>query len=600
MMERAGIGLARSEPRMGYIGARKFPWDDMKRRTIAVITAGAALAAGVAVAVHAIRTVRTIAPSGRRSTTTFAVRVTDRGVPVAARVVLRDGRGEALHMGNLDLYGRRQGAAACVIAPGVVGSWDGLILGYGAGEVPVGVDRCVPSPAIPYGRYHVVAWRGIEYERFEGEVDLSEGRGRVELAIALDRAWTPHGVLAADLHVHARASNDSRMPNPQRVIAQAAAGVQVVGLSDHNVNGDLDAEIAELRLDGVIASIASDELTSEQLHVGVYPVQIARGAPRGGAPSGSAIDERSEAAGGGAPASSAGGAGGSVPRGIEKASAQQLFELAHAMPGDPIVQLNHPRFRVTALYDGAGWDGVAWPPPFPLGFDAVEVLAGYTAFNAPGDRRFDDGVRDFYTLVDHGHLVAPLGNSDTHDLNWVLDGTTRSYVYVDDPRLAPFDEAGFIAAIRARRVVATSGPWLDVEVAAARGATPTVGPGQGLHARRTAWVDVTVSAARFVRVDRIRITVGSPAGPVLAQVVEVPAGQRSHRWAGAVELEDADTWIGVTADGDTPLPLEQTGSYQKDRWNRAGVTPFAIASPVLIDADGDGHWKRGDADLVLR
>ncbi len=67
----------------------------------------------------------------------------------------------------------------------------------------------------------------------------------------------------------------------------------------------------------------------------------------------------------------------------------------------------------------------SWPPPFPLQFDAVEVLAGYTAFNAPGDRRFDDGVRDFYTLVDHGVLVAPLGNSDTHDLNWVLDGTTR-------------------------------------------------------------------------------------------------------------------------------------------------------------------------------
>jgi hypothetical protein len=323
----------------------------------------------------------------------------------------------------------------------------------------------------------------------------------------------------------------------------------------------------------VIASIASDELTAEELHVGVYPVEVVRGAPRGGAPSGAAIG---------------------------KAGARELFDLAHAMPGHPIVQLNHPRFRVTALYDGARWDGVAWPPPFPLGFDAVEVLAGYTAFNIPGDRRFDDGVRDFYTLVDHGHLVAPLGNSDTHDLNWVLDGTTRSYVYVDDPRTSPFDQAGFIAAIRARRVVATSGPWLDVEVAAKKGATPTVGPGQALHASHTAWVEVTVSHARFVQVDRIRITVGSPGGPALAEAIDVPAGLGSYHWAGAVTLGDADTWIGVTADGDTPLPVEQTGSYQQDRWNRPGTTPFAIASPILIDVDGDGHWKRGDADLVLR
>ncbi len=542
-----------------------------RRLAIAAIAVAATGAAAVGVAVWWPRVVRTTQLAVGRSTT-FAVRVTDRGAPVAARVLLLDAQGAPLHMGNLDLYGKRQGAAACAIAPGVVASWDGLILGLGTAEIPVGADRCVPSPAIPHGRYKVVAWRGIEYERFEGEVDLSAGRGRVDLAIALERAWAPQGVLAADLHVHARASNDSTLPNPQRVIAQAAAGVQVVGLSDHNASGDLDAEITALRLDGVIASIASNELTTDQLHVGVYPVQVARGTPRGGAPAGASIAH---------------------------ADARQLFELAHAMPGNPIVQLNHPRFRVTALYDGTGWNGVAWPPPFPLQFDAVEVLAGYTAFNVPGDRRFDDGARDFYTLVDHGHLVAPLGNSDTHDLNWVLDGSTRSYVYVDDPRLSPFDEAGFIAAIRARRVVATSGPWLDIEAATARAATPTVGPGQALRATHTAWLDITLWQARFVHVDRIRITVGAPAGPALANTIDVPANVRSHHWAGAIEIGDADTWIGVTADGDTPLPLEQTGSYQKDRWNRPGVTPFAIASPILIDADGDGRWKRGDADLAL-
>jgi hypothetical protein len=543
----------------------------MTRRTALVAVALAlALAAASVVAIRALRT--PTSSVSRPSTTTLALRVTDRGAPVAARVVLLDARGVPLRMGNLDVYGRRQGAAACVIAPDVIGSWDGLILGRGAAEVPVGADRCVPSPAIPYGRYRVVAWRGIEYERFEGEVDLSEGRGRVELAIALERAWTPHGVLAADLHVHARASNDSTLPNPQRVIAQVAAGIQVVALSDHNSHGDLDAEIAELGLGDVIASIASNELTAEALHLGVYPVQVQRGAPRGGAPAAATV---------------------------EHASPEQLLELARALPGHPIVQLNHPRFRVTALYDGTGWDGMTWPPPFPLGFDAVEVLAGYTAFNAPGDRRFDDSARDFYTLIDHGRLVAPLGNSDTHDLNWVLDGSTRNYVYVEDPRLSPFDEAGFLAAIRARRVVATSGPWLDVEAAAARGATPTVGPGQVLRAPGRAWLDITLSQARFVHVERIRITVGGLPGPVLATTIDVPANARTHHWAGAIELPDRDSWIGVIADGDTPLPLEQTGSYQKDRWNRPGVTPFAIASPILVDADGDGRWKRGDADLAL-
>src|SRR5574337_430875 len=91
----------------------------------------------------------------RTSTTTLVLAVTDRGAPVGARVLLVDDHGQPLHMGNLDLYGKRQGAAACAIAPGVVASWDGLSLATGSGEVPVGADPCVPSPAIPYGHYKV-------------------------------------------------------------------------------------------------------------------------------------------------------------------------------------------------------------------------------------------------------------------------------------------------------------------------------------------------------------------------------------------------------------------------------------------------------------
>ncbi len=503
--------------------------------------------------------------------TTLSVEITDGTEHVGARVLLFDASGEPLHMGNIDLYGARQGAAACAIVTGVVASWDGLIIGSGRADIPVGIDACVPSPAIPYGRYKVWAWRGVEYERWEGEVDLSAGRGRVELKISLERAWTPVGTLAADLHVHARASADSTVPNPQRVIAQVAAGIQVIALSDHNTNGDLDQEIADLGFESVVASIASNELTANAFHIGVYPVVVDHTKPNGGAP---------------------------AKEVVEKANATQLFEIAHAMPGNPIVQVNHPRFRVTALYDGTGWNGVSWPPPFPLAFDAVEVLAGYSAFNVPNDRRFDDGVRDFYTMIDHGHLIAPLGNSDTHDLNWVLDGTTRSYVFVDEPGTAPLDEAAFIAAIRARRVVATSGPWLDVE--ATVGDAPSAGPGQWVRATGgTVKLDIELSQARFVKVERIRITIGGPTGPVLAQTIDVPANVRTHRWTGDVVVGTADTWIGVTADGDTALPLALTGSYQRDKWKRDGVTPFAIASPILVDADGDGRWKRGDADRAL-
>ena len=463
------------------------------------------------------------------------VRVTDRGVPVGARVLLFDAAGAALHMGAIDMYGQRQSAAACAFAPGVIGTWDGIVLAYGRGEVPVGADRCAPSPAIPYGRYKVWAWRGIEYERWEGEVDLSAGRGQVELAIALERAWQPRGALAADMHVHAHDSNDSTMPDVQRVAAQVAAGIQVIGLSNHNSNGDATAAIHELGLDAVVASIPSNEVTSESMHVGIYPAV-------GPAP----------------PADQ-----------VVRADPAHLFALLRALPGHPIIQINHPRFRYQSLFDTAMWNGTSWPPPFPLEFDAVEVVPGYAAFNVPGDRRLDDGLRDFYTLIDHGKLVAPMGGSDSHDFNWVLDGTGRTYVFA----AWPFDQAAYVAAIRARRTVATSGPWLDVAVAAKQGA-PGVGPGEHVVPDGGAvWVDITVSQARWMQVERIRIEVGGRP----TQTIAVPAGPRSFHWQGAVTVGAADTFVGVAADGDAAMPLEFTGTYQRDKWKHPGVTPFAVA-----------------------
>jgi hypothetical protein len=513
-------------------------------------------------------------PPRKKSTTTLSITVTDQGKPVGARVLLFDANNQPVRIGAIDLYGKRQGAAACAIADSVVGSWDGIILANGTAEIPIGVDACQPSPAIPYGQYHVWAWRGIEYEKWEGDVNLHEDQGKVTLNIALDRAWIPHGTIAADLHVHAHASNDSTMPNPQRVIAQLAAGIQVVALTDHNVNGDLDAEIEQLGVGDRIASIAGNELTSNNQHINVYPVPYDRNVPAGGAP----------------PAA-----------GIIDATAATVFNLARTMKTNPIIQVNHPRFRVGSLYDIAGWNGVTWPPPFPTTFDAVEVLAGYSAFNVEGDRRLDDGVRDLYTFYDHGHLIIPVANSDTHDLNWVLDGTARTYVFTDDTRTNPFDEANFIAALRSRRTVATTGPWLDVEAAAREGATPTVGPGDALVPDAGGvFLDITLSQTKWVHCERIRITVGGLDGPKLVQQIEVPADARTHHWTGNIEVGGQDTWIGVTADGDTAMPLEFTGTYQKDKWGRAGVTPFALISPILVDADNDGRWKRGDADLSLR
>jgi hypothetical protein len=507
---------------------------------------------------------------------TFSITVTDGvgGPPVPARVLLWDGD-EPVRWGKNELYGGvRQAKGACEPAPGVLGTWNGLVLANGQGRIPVGAagGTCEPLPA---GRYRVWAWRGFEHERWEGEVTLSSGD--TALTIPLERAWSAEGTLAADMHVHAASSNDSGLADRWRVMAQAAAGIQVIVLSDHAVNGDLDAAIAELGLGDHVASVASNEAGNDVMHLGVYPVPVDRTAPRGGSP---------------------------TPEEMAAWTPAQMMTWGHSLGGAqrvtpaerPIVQVNHPRFRMYSLFDSARWDGVAWPPPFPLDFDAVEVLAGHTSFNAPGDRRVDEGLRDFYTLASHGTRVAGVGGSDTHHLNGVLDGVARTYVLAGAQRLTPFDEAAFIAAIRGRRAVATTGPWLDVEVVDAAGGT-AVGPGQELvSASRKIRIDVELAQARWVRTTHVRVLVGG----TLVREEPVPPGARRHRVTMEVDVP-GPTWIGVDAGGDDPLPVEMTGTYQQEK-GRPGVVPFAVINPIWIEvspAAGDATVSPAAGDATV-
>lgn len=474
---------------------------------------------------------------------TLTIRVTEagsNGVPIPARVMLFAGD-LPVRFGTRDfLDGTRQARGYCWLAPGALGTWEGLVLPWGEATIPADV-ACGALNVLPPGTYRVWAWQGIEFERWEGVVEL--GKAPVTVEAELQRVFSPGTALAADLHVHAAASVDSTVPTVIRAITLAANGVRVVALSDHNVSGDLDQEIRWAGLGAHLASIASNELSSDWTHVGVYPV-------RPGLP---------------------------TPPETETASwtIPEVLAYARALPGGPIVQVNHPRYRVYALFDLAGWDGVAWPPPFPLEFDAVEVLSGNTAYNTEGDRRLEEGVRDFYTLIDRGALVTAVGNSDTHYLTGIRDGLTRTYVFVDEPVTDPFDEDAFVAAIRARRAIATTAPWLDVE---AVGVGPAVGPGQVVRAAGSVKLDIAVLQASWSRADQLRVWVGDGTGPRIAheELIQTP-------WRGTIEVPvTRDGWIGVDVGGDTLLPVEMTGDVEAIH-DHPGATPFAIINPIVVD-----------------
>lgn len=464
--------------------------------------------------------------------------------------------------------GAAQDMGFCELAPGVIGTFEGILLVDGSGEIPIGGDDCSGSASIPWGTYHVKVMHGIDHEMFETDVTLMPEVPRVVVNAPLQRAWSPGAALAADLHVHTAESNDSRTPVWVRVISELTAGIQVIGASDHNYNGSFDAVIDAENLRGQIASIPGNEVSVDMLHANVFPIAVSSGAPGNGAPSYDALA----------------GLG-----------AHDLFARLHALPGAPIVQINHPRLRFAAYFDYAGWDGRSWPPPMPIDFDVIEVLTGMMAFRNVDDDRVEQALQDLYTFMRNGRLVAATGNSDTHHLSSVLAGIPRNYVFGVDPRLHPFDTRGFVDALRSRRVVVTTGPWLDVATGDGAGAGQlTTAEGGKVH------LSVSLRQASFVKANRIRVWVGGE----LRQTLIVPDGTRALDWSADLDVGAADSWIGVDATGDQFIPSELTGDFLY--WTAgAGVAPVAFINPILVDGDGDGAYttaapaKRGfEPDLL--
>jgi hypothetical protein len=488
---------------------------------------------------------------GSGEPTVLFVNVTDGvgGLSMPARLLLYDENDVLLRIGWLD-GDPVQDQGFCEVAPGAIGTWTGIALTYGVAEIPIGAEICDGRPAVPYGRYRARVLRDTQHEMFETWLDLGEGRGRVQLDAPLARAFAFEGWLAADMHVHALNSGDSMLPRDVRVVTMAAAGIQVIGSTDHNYNADYTAEIASLGLGSFVASIPGNEISVGIGHFNVWPVEVDPSQPRGGAADYGAL------------------------------SAGDLFAAAHALPGQPLLQVNHARLGWAAYFDYAGWDGLSWPPPMPVDFDALEVLSGFLAYDTSDDPRLTRAVQDFYTLWRNGVEVTALGNSDTHHLNYILAGFPRTYVRVPDARTEPFDEASFVQALREGHTVATTGPFLDVRVEG------TAGPGDvATAADGTVLLEVRLRQPTYVHATRLRVWVGG----TMRRTIDIPLGTTALDWSSREAVGPADTWIGVDAAGDDPLPWELPGDYLFLN-ALGGMLPFAIISPVRIDADGDGSY----------
>jgi hypothetical protein len=425
----------------------------------------------------------------------------------------------------------------------------------------VGSDGVAEIPAAP-GRYRVVASRGPEFALAEETIAVESGKTS-PLMLTFSRVLDTRGFIGCDLHQHSAPSADSGVSMRERVLSNAAEGVECAVASEHNAIVDMTPLVREAKLEPFFRSIIGDELTSDASrepfgHFNAFPLQVDPGDARGGA----------------------------FP--VRDRTAKEAIDAIRAVPGEHVIQVNHPRTGRTGYFDQSHFDattGAGTAPGYDARFDAVEVWSGRYV------KERTQVLADLEALLRASHPVTPTANTDNHAIFGTEAGYPRTYVRVVDDDPARLDPADLVAGLRARRdVVLTNGPFVTMRLGAIEQGGLATLPKRGatllVHVERAPWVDVSELVLRVGGVSQTIPLAGKlgSSGAIIDDV-EVHLSRSSSGAAikskGLHALVSNDTFVIAEVRGQRPLEPVLTG-------DAAGILPFAMTAPLWIDADGDG------------
>lgn len=260
--------------------------------------------------------------------------------------------------------------------------------------------------------------------------------------------------------------------------------------------------------------------------------------------------------------------------------------LMHEHP-ERIVIINHPRFQNESTFDLIDFDpadGEAHADPTKLGFsadtdlnqmefDAIEV------FNGIGDEELDEQLTDWYAFLNMGRKIAATAGGDSHSLD-AYPGNPRNFLFVDvdDPASLTVEQVN--DAVRAQRVLVSSGPYVEAGLTSPAQAGPSM-PGDlvdgssgavelRVKVQAPTWMEVTELVLIRNGVQEQVIVIDDAGDPALRPVV---------RYEGS---------IPVSAAADSWYILRVRGTQKVD--HLANHIPRAITNPFYLDADGDGEF----------
>ena len=508
------------------------------------------------------------------------------------------------------------------------------------------------------GHYRVTTSRGPAYALDVQEVDLVEGQ-LTRLGAVVTRVLPAHGRIAADLHVHAQGSVDSDVRLEDRALSYAAEGIEFLAMTEHNYLQDLQPVVERAGLIDFLRATTGVELSSlEAGHWNAYPLHYDAGEVTHG----------------------------SFP--WFRRSPQALFDDLRARaqtPGEVIVQVNHPRDAIQGYFNAYGLTGDALtgdlaadapgkagtfspsgpgfgPGTISLDFDALELLTGKrfdllhtfrvpspppppphpvdcAVSNVPGcmgppgtvvrDKTgvvaYPGSLEDWEHLLDQGHRITAVANSDSHKLLDGEAGYPRNLIDLGHELASAnaISEVEVVRAIKQGRVSATTGPEVTLTAVTPLGEVPA-GSVVKPDAAGTVQLHVVVDAAPWVDVTSVALLVPAPAGCFrgdpcsrMSLPLDAPAPggvRRLDRFVRVTAPAGRDSWVAVEVTGTRSLwpvviPYEIPTLLLTDAVGTVGAavglpdefgnlkptqrtqtTPWALSNPILIDGNLDGVW----------
>ncbi|MCB9670419.1 MAG: CehA/McbA family metallohydrolase [Alphaproteobacteria bacterium] len=523
---------------------------------------------------------------------------------------------------------------------------------------------------LPPGRYQAIASRGPEYEIDMSEPFEVDDRSGADIELVVRRSVQTDGWISADLHVHGVASHDSSVTRAQRVGTMVAEGVEFFASTDHDYIVDYAPVVEELGLEQWVQTAVGVETTTIELgHFLGFPIGVDHLEEAGGAFDWTgarpaemldALRARGQGVGhdpvtfvghprdgilgyfdqyGFDPYSGTPGRGGapgtpSVRRPLLSLTNPLLDPGSISWTFDGLEMLNGKRFELIRTPTAPEHEQFACQErrdgalcERPMGSDVNVDVYDFMTRTLAEQQDLIDGkytlsgemeghIDDWFTLLNLGFKFTVLGNSDTHGFTGVESGCPRNFVMAETDDPAFLDDQAIADAVKAHRVVASYGPFVQLW-----------GNGEpiGSELVTTGEVElaIDVQAPTWMGVDRVELYEN---GTLIQEweVEDIAVVDRFQTTYTVTPTRDSWYVVAVASDDDmrpvlTPVELpyvelqavvtealgsvESVGSLVSPAApipRTYPAMPYAITNPIWVDRDGDGFDAPGNPAWLVR